>query len=273
MKYLIIYVLANCLLFIQPLRGQEKFDVTGELLETLFRRISDTIPDSQKLSANDSIKQLVEKYAGDESVFYHRFDNVRYLGQITSPDSAIKIITWNLVLRNGKGKYFCYFVKHGENGKTLIYPLSADYNDKPVATDTTYFEKNWYGALYYDLKPYTVNNRKCWVLLGLDYGNPQMSRKIIEVLEFTDDGLKFGRRWFDVSGVPAYRVVFGYASTATMSLRFSSDTSIVFDHLVPFSTAVKGDRQYYAPDYSYDSYTLIKGVWRFSLNVDARNRQ
>jgi hypothetical protein len=47
-----------------------------------------------------------------------------------------------------------------------------------------------------------------------------------------------------------YRDVFEYASNAMMSLRFRSDNSIVFDHLVPFSTTHKDDRQYYGPDYS-----------------------
>jgi hypothetical protein len=256
---------------VQPLRGQD-YSRTGELLETLFRRISDTIPDAQKLAANDSIIPLVEKYAAEEFVFHHRFDNVRFLGQITSPDSVIKILTWNLVLKNGKGKYYSYFIK-AENGKNQVYKLSADYSDNPVRTDTTYMQQDWYGALYYDLRPFIVNNEKCWVILGLDYGNPLVSRKIIDVLEFTASGLRFGRKWFETNGKPAFRVVFGYASSATMSLRFNSDTSIVFDHLVPFSTALKGDRQFYAPDYSYDSYTLTKGIWKLSLNVDVRNRQ
>ena len=34
-----------------------------------------------------------------------------------------------------------------------------------------------------------------------------------------------------------FRDVFEYASNAMMSLRFRSDSSIVFDHLVPFSPA------------------------------------
>ena len=41
-----------------------------------------------------------------------------------------------------------------------------------------------------------------------------------------------------------FRDVFEYASNAMMSLRFRSDSSIVFDHLVPFSPAQKDDRQY-----------------------------
>ncbi len=41
----------------------------------------------------------------------------------------------------------------------------------PVRTDTTYNESDWYGALYYDLRPYIIDKQRCWVLLGIDYGN------------------------------------------------------------------------------------------------------
>jgi hypothetical protein len=58
-----------------------------------------------------------------------------------------------------------------------------------------------------------------------------------------------------------------------MSLRFTSDKSIVFDHLVPFSPAMKDDRQYYGPDYSYDAYHFENGLWKLMINVDARNKE
>jgi hypothetical protein len=58
-----------------------------------------------------------------------------------------------------------------------------------------------------------------------------------------------------------------------MSLRFSSDSSIVFDHLVPFSPALMDDRQYYGPDYSFDAYNFENCLWRLTINVDARNKE
>ncbi len=71
----------------------------------------------------------------------------------------------------------------GKNNK--IYRLSTGYNEDPVRTDTTYKVSDWYGALYYDLRPYIIDNTGCWVLLGIDYGNAVISRKIIEVLIYT----------------------------------------------------------------------------------------
>ena len=218
---------------------------------------------------------IIDSYVKSDTVFTHRFTNLRYLGQIMSPDSLLKIITWNLVLENEPGRYYCYFIRKQEPGKeNIIYRLSSAYRENPVMTDTTYTESDWYGALYYDLKPYITEDKLCWVLLGIDYGNPFISRKIIEVLSFKpDNSIVFGRKWFASGEEKKYRAVFEYASNATMSLRFRSDSSIVFDHLVPFSAVHKDDRQYYGPDYSFDAYNFENGLWKLNINVDVRNKE
>jgi hypothetical protein len=189
-----------------------------------------------------------------------------------SPDSLIKIVTWNLVLENQPGRYYCYFVRKDRGVDNKIYRLSTSYNENPVRDDTTYTASDWYGALYYDLKPFIIENNRCWVLLGIDYGNANVSRKIIDVLTFKPDGtIIFGKKWFDSGKDQRFRAVFEYASNAMMSLRFRSDNSIVFDHLVPFSPSKKDDHEFYGPDYSFDAYNYKDGLWKLVINVDVRN--
>lgn len=247
---------------------------TPQVLEEMFNRLIDTYNDSTRIAINDSIRLIVESYAKSDTVFTTRFTNLRYLGQITSPDSLLKIITWNLVLENVPGRYFCYFIRRDSPGKKgKVYSLTARYNENPVKTDTTYTISDWYGALYYDLKPFKTDNKPCWVMLGLDYGNPEISRKIIEVLSFTpQDFLVFGKKWFSSKEGKQYRAVFEYASNAAMSLRFKSDSSIIFDHLAPFSPAKKDDHQFYGPDYSIDAYNYENGLWKLAIDVDVRNQ-
>ena len=210
-----------------------------------------------------------------DTVFNHRFINLRYLGQVTSPDSLLKIITWNLVLKDSPSRYFCYFIRKQKPGKeNIVYRLTTAYRGNQVITDTIYTESDWYGALYYDIKPFIIDEMQCWVLLGINYGNPFISRKIIDVLSFTkEDSIIFGRKWFVSGERTKFRDVFEYASNGMMSLRFSSDSSIVFDHLVPILPEQMDDRQYYGPDYSYDAYNLENGFWRLKINVDARNKE
>ena len=275
MRLFIIYLILFMLFSTSVAKSQVSATDTPQVLEELFDRLVGNYNDSERIQINDSIRLILDSYVKSDSVFTHRFTNLRYLGQIVSPDSSLKIITWNLVLENEPGKYFCYFIRKQDAVKeNKIYRLSVTYNEKPVDSDTTYTESDWYGALYYDLRPFIIDNIRCWILLGIDYGNSEISRKIIEVLSFTpDNSIVFGRKWFASGEEKTYRAVFEYASNAMMSLRFRSESSIIFDHLVSFSSTHKDDRQYYGPDYSFDAYNFENGLWKLVLNVEARNKE
>jgi hypothetical protein len=273
MKHIIL-----CLILITSISTGVAFSQTNtnnvsDSLEKLYGRLIDNFSDNNRLQINDSIRLIIDRYVESDTIFKHRFTNLRYLGQITSPDSVLKIITWNLLLTNSSSRYYCYFIRKPEYGnRNIIYRLTANYRENPIRTDTIYSESDWHGALYYDLKPYISDGKKLWVLLGIDYGNPFISRKIIDVLSFTPaNTIIFGMKWFATGKEMKFRDVFEYASNGMMSLRFNSDTSIVFDHLVPFSTAMKDDRQYYGPDYSFDAYYFINCIWKLTINVDVRN--
>jgi hypothetical protein len=243
-------------------------------LEKLFGRLSTNKDDNDRLRINDSIRTIIELYVESDSVFIHKFKNLRYLGQVTSLDSKIKIVTWNLVLTSGKSRYFCYLIrKEGKGIKNKVYSLSAMYSEDPIIKDIDYNQSNWYGALYYDIRPFKYRGGVCWILLGIDYGNPLVTRKIIDVLNFAEDGsLLFGMKWFKSGDQLLSREVFEYSSDGIMSLRFSSKNSIVFDHLVPVNPLQKDNRQYYGSDYSFDAYIYDKDIWRLKINVDARNK-
>jgi hypothetical protein len=271
----IIYFFLLLLLPAEVIKGQVTPVALPEVLENLFSRLDNNYDDTDRIHINDSIRLVISSYVRSDSVFRHRFPNLHHLGQIMSPDSILKIVTWNLVLGSRPGLYFCYIIRRGEEGKeNKVYSLTTSYRQDSIRTDTSYSEVGWYGALYYDLKPYTINENKCWVLLGIDYGNPYISRKIIDVLSFTpDDSIIFGRKWFVSGDKVRFREVFEYASNGMMTLRFNSEKSIVFDHLVPFNPAHKNDHQFYGPDYSFDAYIYEKGIWKLSINVDARNKE
>jgi hypothetical protein len=275
MRRTILCIIGALVLSTITVRSQTTTNSSAALLENLYGRLSNNFDDGERVLINDSIRSVIDSYVQSDSVFYHNFTNLRYLGQITSPDSLVKIITWNLLLSSGSGRYYCYFIKKQETGNgNRIYRLTSAYNENPVKTDTVYNELDWYGALYYNLKPFIFNDRKCWILLGIDYGNPLISRKIIEAVSFNPQGsLIFGEKMFDSGEKLKFRDVFEYASNGMMSLRFSSDSSIVFDHLVPFRPELKNDRQYYGPDYSFDAYILKNGFWKLTINVDVRNKE
>ena len=256
-------------------RAQSEIKDTPRTLEKQFSRLSKYPADNERLRINDSIRSIIDSYVRSDTVLKHRFNNIRNLGQITSPDNLIKIVTWNLVLDSGQSRYYCYFIRKAERGKiNKVYALSAPYRDEPIRTDTIYYQKNWYGALYYDIKPCPTDNNISWVLLGINYSNPLVSTKMIDVLSFTpEDSIIFGRKWFVTGEDVRFRDVFQYSSTGIMSLRFKTDKSIIFDHLVPISPEYANDRQYYGSHYSFDAYNFKNGLWKLSVNVDVRNKK
>lgn len=254
--------------------AQAQPDNISVTLEKLFSKLRTNLPAGLKVEKNDSIRTIIGSYASSDSVFSHKFSNLRFLGQITSPDSLVKIITWNLLLTEGGNRYFCYLIhRDRKSGRGKVFSLIGDYNASLIGSDTTYSSSGWYGALYYDLQPFTIAGKVKYVLLGIDYGNSLISRKIIEVLSFIDgDEIRFGYNCFTDGKNIVSRVVFEYASTAVMSLRFESDGLIVFDHLSPFSPELKGNRQFYGPDFSFDSYIFEKDLWRLKTDIDIKNK-
>jgi hypothetical protein len=275
LKSKLTYLLILILFSVNVINGQRATLSVSAELEKLYGRLTKNLNDSVKLQINDSIKSMIESYIESDSVFYHRFNNLRYLGEVTSPDSTLKIVTWNLVLINKPGRYYSYFIKKQRNCKSnIIHRLTAEYNNGQIRNDTTYSADSWYGALYYDIRPQTINGRISWVLLGIDYGNQVITRKIIDVLDYSpEDRIIFGMKLFSSPDTLKYREIFEYSSDAAMSLRFANDGSIVFDHLVPLSPELTIDRKYYVPHYSNDAYVNENGLWRYKINVDARNIQ
>lgn len=268
-SYLLLTILLlNSCLF--PLNGQEE---ASDRLENMYKRLVASREDSVRLLINDSITFMVDQYVRSDSIFENNLARLRFLGQFTSQDSLVKIVNWNLMLTEAPGIYLCYFIFRTETGNR-IFKLSAGYKEAPERTDTTYNEKNWYGALYYDIRPAGKEYPGTWVLLGIDYGNPEITRKIIDVLTLTPDGtIIFGKKWFVTDDHVKYREILEYSSTAVVTLRFVSDKKIVFDHLVPINPALTGRREFYAPEYSYDAYNFENGEWKLSVNEDIRNQK
>lgn len=248
-------------------------NISGRL-SFLFAKLDTTRADNGRILINDSIRILIDGFAASDSVFLKTFPNLRFLGQITSPDNDLKIINWNLVLSGNSVRYFCYIIKKGDkNTRNSVYRLTGVNTDGPLRNDTTFTAEKWYGALYYDISSVKIKKDIYYMLLGIDIGNNFINRKLIEVLSFRPDGeLTFGKKWFDTGKKMIYRVIFEYDATGVMSLKFRSPKTIVFDRLVPLYRDDR-DRLTFGAEYTLDGYKFNNGLWKFEPNVDARNKE
>lgn len=271
-RYLIIIAFLGSLI---PVKAQDSQQDIPYILENLFSRILNTNTDNERLRLNDSVMLLIDSYAVSDSVMKHKFKNVRNLGQIDSPDRKIKIINWNIALRDGSNKYILYIIMYGgRNGRNKIYKLTGESSSKPILTDLIYNPDNWYGAVYYGIQPFRSQKKTCYLLLGIDLGNTITTRKIIDVLSFNEKGeITFGKKCFLKEKEMISREVLEYSSESVVSLRMQSEKTVVFDHLDSYSAGHGDSRDNVGAGLFIDGYILKKGIWNYTTNIEARNRK
>ncbi len=200
--------------------------------------------------------------------------NVRYLGQITSPDSLVKFITWNQRINSRDVLYNLIVVTRdslkGKCNSGFLKTLNGKF---PVNEELAINEKNWYGALYYDIRPFAVDGRKYYILLGLDLFSPEITRKVVEIAQFDEGRFNMGFPLIFQGEKSTNRLLFNYSSSVSMTMRFHSPDTIVFDHLSPRDSTLIGDYRYYGPDFSYDALIFDGERWVRLEDFDARNRE
>ena len=275
MRLKVFYIILAAYLLVPAITVNCQQPGEEEILLKLFSGILDTNNNEERVRLNDSIVKIIDKYIESEMVLNHRFVDLRYLGQILSPDSRLKIITWNLVMTDGTNKYFCYLVRKGNRGKpNQVFKLTGANMDDPPRTDKIYSPEDWYGALYYAVQPFRHKRETFYVLLGLDYTNLLISTKIIDVLTFTDDGgIIFGKDCFIRGDDIKQRELLSYSADGITTLRFNNKKSIIFDHLVPVSQVRPESPGFYVPEFSFDAYVLKKGIWKFEENIEPTIRK
>ena len=269
--YLIIFIL---FLSLNDSAGQTNKDIR-EILQDLYDRIAGTKDDNEKLRLNDSLRLIIESYAESDSVFTHNFENLRFLGQITAPDRKLKIITWNVFMQNSPNRYYCHIIKRGEKKKAnTIRVLTGMNREDPVRQDIVYTPENWYGALYYAIQPFRIDKKVHYIILGFDYGNLNVSRKIIDVLNFSAEGnVSFGLDCFVRDKETKLREVLEYSPEGIVSLRMENSKTIVFDQPAMIKTGHGDGQDISAAGISLNGYVLRRGIWKFVPDLDLKNKK
>jgi len=250
-------------------------DYYNDRITNLFVRLVEAENDSAKEELSDSILIILEKYAGENYLFDDHLDGTRYLGQVTSPDSLMKILTWNLVFSDGRNSFNCIVIFANDNNENRIVSMRGNMGLSNLKQDTILREGEWYGALYYDIQPFVYDDTTFYVLLGIDLSNTFTTSKVIEVLDPNSaDGLIFGSPRIKSPRGLAGRFLFHYSASVSMLLRFNEKRDMIhFDHLSPSSPQLIGEFQFYGPDFSYDALEYRNGFWYFIEDVDIRNKE
>lgn len=219
------------------------------------------------------IKTLVAALKTPSS-FDFAFDSLQTISVVKSPDNTFRIFSWYVPTVEGTYRFFGTVQMATKDGKLKLYPLIDD-TDHITDTNQITTNKQWYGARYYEIVPLIVSGQNTsYVLLGWKGNTSKTSKKVIEVLSFVNDELKFGKSIFQgPRNTPLKnRIVFEYNKLNSMTLRLDkNEQMIVFDHLAPFDPNMEGNFEYYASDSSFDGYRLVGNQLKLMENIELKN--
>jgi hypothetical protein len=246
---------------------------TRDSLSVLFAQMRSG-DDSDRMMAATRAEQLLTAWFMRPDRFATDLDSLPFLGQLRSSDGRLLLVCWNLVREEGALRYHCIaFIRDGKKGMVTTVPLEHNETDWQKITRKTIAPQDWYGALYYRIITNRYKKRTYYTLLGWDGHNEITNRKVVDVLNVESGRLSLGAPMFSQDRRPAYRLVYEYANDATMSLNWDDQQKmIVMDHLAPEDGRLKGQFQFYGPDFSYDALRFEKGKWLLIEDLDARNR-
>jgi len=240
-------------------------------LKKLGRTVINGREDVERINTNYAmIKTLVSALKINHS-FSYPFDSLKSISIIGSADNRFRIISWHVTNSDGSYRYYGTIQMNTPDGSLKLFGLE-DYS--PLLKnpeDSVVDNHKWYGAQYY--KIIQVNAATpYYVLIGWKGNTEKTTKKVIEVLSFKNDKPFFGLPVFDGNGKTRDRIVFEFTAQAAMMLKFdATSNTIIFDHLSPADTKMKGHFDNYGPDMTYSGYRLKLNRWVYVDNLDMRN--
>ncbi len=271
-KHIIVFLIV--LFLKQPILAQN-IENQSEELSVLFEKLRLTNEDAQKDSLNDIILNSFEKILKQEKSFYHSFSRLNSVGIINSQDGLLRLFNWNVFYSNGTNKYFA-FVQHKKKRRKAhkLYRLSDTGNLVAGNSNEVLPNSKWYGCLYYSIKEVKVGKNKTYMLMGWDAANDFSNKKVLDVLYFSRRKLFLGKPIISYKKQIVSRLVFEYAEQAQMLLRYDDKYNmIIWDHLSPSESSLKGQYEYYGPDGTYDGLRFERNKWIFYPNIKPLNER
>jgi len=241
-----------------------------DTLITLGKRFVNDTDEMDRRNANYTFIKTIVSALKVPNSFLYPFDSVKTVSILNSPDNRFRIISWPVEANDGSYRFYGT-IQINTGGSLLMYPLNDYTPGLKNPEDTVTDNRKWYGAEYYRIVP-VYTPKLYYVLLGWKGNNVQSTKRVIEVLSFTNQKPVFGMPVFDGNGKNRTRVVFEYTRQASMLLQYVPDKNlIVFDHLAPPDPKMKSQHNAYGPDMTYDGYKEKNGHWVYVDNLDMRN--
>ncbi len=234
-------------------------------------KLVDSLP-ADRQTASDSLFHGLRQALALPGAFGYPFDSLRSISFVTAPDSAVRLVTWQLRLNDSTWQYkgFLQVRKPVET----VFVLTDRSSEMPASLRHEQLGPDrWYGALYYNIYRFETPEGTRYLLFGYNGYSLTERQKLIEVLWIDPaTGLpRFGDAVFEglptESGEDVQRFMLAYYADAKVRLNWDEQYKIIlFDHLIPMSNPYDG-LPTQVPDGSYQGFELKNGRWHFVDNV------
>jgi hypothetical protein len=200
--------------------------------------------------------------------FEYPFDSILTISKLYAPDSTFRIFTWQLQRDESYYRQEGAIQMKTKDGSLKLFPLFdvSDYTSTP--TDSVRTNKNWIGALYYNIVMKEFKGKKYYTLFGYDDNDVISTRKWLDVLTFNANGEPlFGGNYFTYKDdelkppQPASRFLLEYKKDARARMVYDPEMDmIVFDHLISESNEPQ-KKFTLIPDGDYEGFKWQNGKW------------
>lgn len=295
-----ISLLFGLLMILLPIKAQHKSDFA--ILEDSIIQIHKSMLSEPRMEIryqkNEQLLYLIEEVLNKKNSFSYKFDSLKTISVLTSPNKKVRIFTWYLIDDRNNCEYFGFLQTYNEqSNRYMLYPLidKSKRIQNPVSQKLTH--NTWYGARYYRIIETKSSERVYYTLLGWNGGDVFSQFKVIDVLTISEKGVPtFGAPIFrNYSKSKHYRILFQYAKNASLHLdygkgyfsqrsdkkdkktkRYTYDTipenMLIFNRLIPMDESLVGIPQYYVPETTLnDAFVEKDGRWQFKSGVQGRN--
>jgi hypothetical protein len=210
--------------------AQVSIDSSGLLLQKMAIQIlEDSNSENRYIADSIFTKEFVKTLKTPYS-FNFKFDSLKSISQIISPDKKFKIFSWQIKLDEDTYLQRGAMQMNTQNGQLKLLPF-FDKSEKFDAPETEICSrKKWMGAIYYDVILTAFNNIKYYTLIGFDDYNKFTSRKIIEVIHFENDEPILGGNFFKYTpdetypDAPIERFVYHYKKGSNAYIRYNNES-------------------------------------------------
>lgn len=274
LSFLLIFIIV---IQVSELKGQPQESNSISSMELrlmkLYSQIEPATVSPHRQDITMSITELWKEILNRSESFFYPFDSLRFVGKVFSTDSLIRVYTWNFPRLDGTHEYYGFIQSRPVEGrKQLVAALRQGRESLEGSENKVFTADEWYGALYYEIIPFSLNNSTVYLLLGLDLNDFFTNRKVVDVMKIAGDQVLLGAPVFLIGRQVQNRVIFEYSSRAVMSLRYDYNRNmIIHDHLSPSQPRYRGQYRFYGPDFSFDGFVFEKNRWRQVIDIDISN--